>query len=126
MDLTLGCGGGDYLAGMGVDFLALGAAGLLLARKWPASRWLSVALISWFVSSILPELAPHLPTSLGEYTAEHRSALFVIGCASVALVLPLLPSSADWTARLRARRSPPVSGSRARGLIAFVRVQPDL
>ena len=122
MDLTLAFGA-DYALNMGVDFLALGAMGLLLARKWRASRWLSAGLSAWYLSWVLPELVPRASLTPDQLATLPSSVLFVIGCAVLALVLPLLPSPpADWrTMRLRPRRrSPRVYSTHARGLIIFI------
>ena len=123
MDLTLGCGGDSYVANMGVDLLALGTIGLLLARKRRASRWLSAALSVWYLSWVLPQLVPRASLTLDQLATLPSSVRFVIGCAVLALVLPFLPSPpADWrTMRLRSRRrSPRVYSTHARGLLIFI------
>jgi hypothetical protein len=99
MDLTLAssCYGGDPFADIGIDLLALGLVGLLLALKWRASRWFSAHTIAWLLSLILIDLAPDATPVPAQMTAVIRSYPSVIACGLVALILPLLaPAPIEW------------------------------
>jgi hypothetical protein len=121
MDMDLVACGGYSVESIGVDFLVLGAIGLLLARRWPASRWLSAASIAWYLLSSLADSRSERWLALVNYVSQSGSEIFTIGCALLALLLPFLPSPrTQWRfGRVRPRRI-----ARARGLIVFVHVEP--
>jgi hypothetical protein len=120
MDLVNACGG-YYVAGIGVDFLALGAVGLVLARKWPASRWLSAALTAWYLSSALPATSAERWHAFVNYAAQSGAELFTIGCGLLAVLLPFLASPAP---RWRLGRPRPRRVARAYGLVVSIHDEP--
>ena len=99
MDLTLAssCFGGEYMPGIGMDLLALGTVGLLLALRWHESRWVSAHVIAWLLSLVLIALAPDATSVPAQIATVMRSHPSVIGCGLVAVILPLLaPPPIEW------------------------------
>jgi hypothetical protein len=99
MDLTVtsSCFGGDVFANIGIDLLALGVVGLLLALTWHGRRWFSTHMIAWLLSLILIDLAPAAEPVSAQIATLVRSFPSVIGCGLVALMMPLLaPAPIDW------------------------------
>jgi hypothetical protein len=99
VDLTLAtsCFGGGFTADLGIDLLALGVVGLLLALRWHGSRWFSAHMIAWLLSLILIDLAPAAEPVSAQIATLVRSFPAVIVCGLVALMMPLLaPAPIDW------------------------------